>query len=239
MKKSLPFAVCLLSLFFSCSFCRAADHNAQDDYEKEIESVVRHKHFYKAGKFELGVLAGVMPYDSIINHYMIAGRATWHISDHYGWEVLDLQKAFPSVTGYTTNLVAQYGITNLQTVKIQMMASSNFLLSPVYGKIHFFGRQVLYFDIYAVGGGGMANTQILQVATPSVGGAVSQNILKTGWDPMFDLGFGFKIFTSDGLGLLIDMRDYVVDSTVYNNPTLKSNFAVYAGLSFFLPWFGG
>ena len=97
---------------------------------------------------------------------------------------------------------------------------------------------MLYYDIYIVLGGGMANTDILQVSKMSANAPVTQAILKSGWDPMFDFGFGFKIFTTDAMAILIDMRDYVISSNVYGNNALKSNFSVYVGLSFFLPFFG-
>ena len=107
-----------LSLLALCLLCAspvarvygaAVDHSAQDDYEKSIESVVRHKHFYKAGKFEISGVAGVMPYDSLINHYMLGARLSWHLADHYGWEIADVQKSFPSLTSFTTDLVQLQG----------------------------------------------------------------------------------------------------------------------------------
>lgn len=232
----------LAPLFLAAYFCvlppalAAEDSGAsQREYEKEIEAVVRNKHFYKSGRFELTGTAGVMPYDSVINHYMFGGRLDWHLSDHYGWEIVDLQVAFPSVTGFTTNLVSSKGLSNLQTVKLKTMVASNFLLSPVYGKIRFFGRQTLYFDVYLVAGIGMANTEVLGLSATGANAPAVETSLKTGWDPMFDFGFGFKIFMNDALGLVIDMRDYVVSSQVYGGRSLKSNFSVFAGLSFYLP----
>jgi len=240
MKKHLLLALGLFVIWVlpASQTFGAVEHTAQDDYEKSIEAVVRHKHFYKAGKFELGVVAGVMPYDSLINHYMAGGRLTWHLADHFGWEIADLQKTFPSLTSFSTDLVSSKGISNLQTVRIGALASTNFIISPLYGKIRFFGRQVLYYDIYLVLGGGMAHTEVLQLSASGTNQPVTQSILKSGFDPMFDFGFGFKVFTNDAMSVLIDMRDYVIDSKIYGGNSLKSNFSVYVGLSFFLPFFG-
>lgn len=214
-----------------------APKNAQDEYEKSIEAIVRQKHFFKAGRFELGGTGGVMPYDSLINHYMLGGRLTWHFADHYGWEMVDVQLGIAQVTNFTTGLVQDKGISNLQTVKLKNMVGTNFLLSPVYGKIRFFGRQVLYFDIYVAAGGGLANTDVLLFSSPGIGQAGVESVVKSGWDPMFNFGFGIKVFLNDAMGLSIDMRDYVVASQVYGKTSLKSNFSVMAGLSFFLPIF--
>ena len=234
----------LLTLFVSfAALSQVADASlqppkpAQGEYERSIDSVVRNKGFYKSGRIEVGPSIAVMPYDSIVNHYLIGGRATWHLSDHYGWEILDLQVAFPTVTGYTTDLVKSKGISNLQTTQLKLLVGSNFLVSPLYGKIRFFGSTVLYFDIYAILGLGLAKTDTLKFSSPATNSPATQSTLSSQFDPMFHFGFGFKIFINSALGLVIDMRDYVTYSTTYGKKSLSSNFAVAAGLTFFLPTF--
>ena len=215
----------------------AAPSPTQDLYESSISAVVRNKYYYKPGRLEFTLTAGAMPYDSLINHFMVGGHAEWHITDHFGWEVVDFQWAFPSVTSYTTGIVKSYGISHLEAVKMKQLVSSNIVISPLYGKIRFVGRQVLYFDIYAVVGGGAANTDVLNFSSASTGTEPVQSILRSGWDPMFDIGFGFKVFLNDAMGLVIDLRDYIVDSRTYGSNGLKNNYSVFAGLSFFLPTF--
>lgn len=209
----------------------------QQDYESSIQSIVRNKHFYKPGRFEAGVFAGLMPYDSLISHYMAGGRLTWHLSDHYGWEVADLMAVFPSVTRYTKDLVKDKSISNLQTLQLRFLASSNFLLSPFYGKIRFFGRQLLYLDLYLVGGLGVAKSEALKVSTTAQGVEPTDSLVRQSWDPLVTLGFGFKIFLNDATAVLFDLRDYLVITKLYGNSTTKSNFSVFGGLSLFLPVF--
>jgi hypothetical protein len=55
-----------------------------------------------------------MPYDSLVNHYMLGGRAAWHFSDHYGWEIIDTSVVFPTITGYSRDTVSKQNISNLQ-----------------------------------------------------------------------------------------------------------------------------
>lgn len=236
MKRSLFRLVFSLSLLGTTVCLFAANKPAQESYESSIEAVVRNKYYYKTGHIELGLTAGAMPYDSLVTHYLVGGRALWHFTDHFGWEILDFQYAFPSVTSYTTNtIVKANGISHLETVKIKQMVGTSFLLSPLYGKIRFIGRQVLYFDIYTVLGGGAANTEVLNIHSSGVGGPAETDTLKSGWDAMFNFGFGFKVFLNDAMGLVVDLRDYVVYSRTYGNYALKSNFSVFAGLSFFIP----
>jgi outer membrane beta-barrel protein len=242
MKKNVLVAI---GLFILCgalskpSYAAQANiSTAQEDYERTVQAVVRNKLFYKENRLEVGIYAGVMPYDSLVNHYLVGGRLDWHITDHYGWEIIDAMYAMPTVSGYTSSTVSNNGISNLQTTQDHLLLSSNFLLSPFYGKIRLLGRQVLFYDIYLVAGLGAAQTDTIQASTANTGGSVSINTLRTGFDPMFDVGLGFKLFLNNAVGLVVDMRDYVSYSKIYNNSVLKSNFSFFVGLSFFIPTFG-
>jgi outer membrane beta-barrel protein len=240
-----PFAWCraaglvvAVGLITFCSPSFASFSEGQDSYEKSIDSVIRHKEFYKADHLETTFIAGVMPYSSIINHYMLGGRLTYHFSDHFGWEVADLQFAMPSVTSYTTGLVSSSGISNLQAQEYHFLAASNFLVSPFYGKIRLWGAQVLHFDTYLVAGIGAANASIVEFGTSAVNGAVSTVPQGSEWDPMFDFGLGFKLYLNHEFALVLDLRDYVVDATAYGSKALRSNYTVYVGFSFFIPPLG-
>ncbi|MBM4304186.1 MAG: outer membrane beta-barrel domain-containing protein [Deltaproteobacteria bacterium] len=205
----------------------------QTGYERSINAVVRNKYFYKTKKIEIGSTAGVMPYDSVVNHYLVGAKATWHFSDHFGWEVADVQFGMPSITADIKGKVTANSLSNVQFSQINLLATSNLIVSPIYGKIRFFGSQVLYFDIYTVLGVGMANTKTIKLSNSDP----KESTVRQGMEPAFDFGLGVKIFTSDALALLIDLRDYVTLTEVYSSRKPRSNFSVFAGLSFFLPTF--
>lgn len=228
--------VLALGVSFSAHAAKSTIGKDQKDYERSIGSVVRHKMYYKAGRIEVAGTAGVMPYDSVTAHYMFGGRLNWHFSDHFGWEILDFQMAFPNVTGFTKGLVFTKNVSNLQVVKLKMLAATGFILSPAYGKIRVLGRQVLYLDFYITAGLGMANTEIVQLANNNTA-EPTQTSQRSAWDPMFHFGLGFKIFLNRAMGLIIDMRDYVISSPTYGTTSLRSNFSVFGGLVFFLPTF--
>lgn len=212
----------------------------QGEYEREIGAIVRNKRFYKAGKLEFSGGVGLMPYDSVYSNLSFGGRGTWHFGDHYGWEILDVQMVTGSTSGFTTSLVSGAGgagqLVDLQAVQSKMFIGSNFLLSPIYGKIRFFGAQVVYFDIYTVAGLGVAKTETHKFS--GSGGTVSDTIVNSGMDPMATFGLGFKIFFGSGLGILVDLRDYVSLSTAYGSKSAHNAFVVNFGLAFFLPGFG-
>ena len=205
----------------------------QSGFERSINAVVRNKYFYKTNKLEIGATTGVMPYDSEVNHFMVGGKATWHLSDHFGWEIADIQYGMPSVTTDIRDKVNGKSLTNVQFSQIGLLATTNLLVSPIYGKIRFFGSQVLYFDIYTVVGAGFANTKTIKLSHTDP----KETTVRQGMEPAFDFGLGLKIFTSDALALLIDLRDYVTFTEVYSTRKPRSNFSVFAGLSFFLPTF--
>lgn len=231
--KQLLVSFFLIILSSATFAAKIKSSDSQTDYERSINAVVRNKYFYKTGKIEVGATAGVMPYDSVVNHYMFGGKATWHFSDHFGWEVADIQVGMPSITSDIRSKVDGNGLTNVQLSQIKLLATSNLIVSPIYGKIRFFGSQILYFDIYTVLGFGVANTKTIKLSSS----APKESLVREGIEPALDFGLGVKIFTSDALALLIDLRDYVTFTEVYSTKKPRSNFSVFAGLSFFLPTF--
>lgn len=220
-------------LFVTLNLQASKSTETQNNVERSINAVVRNKYFYKTNKIELSGTAGAMPLDSVVNHLLVGGRATWHFSDHFGWEIAHIQVASPSITGNIKDIVTANSLSNVQFSQINLLATSTILLSPIYGKIRFFGNQVLYFDIYSVFGFGLANTKTIKLSSS----APVESTVRQGMDPVFDFGLGVKIFTGDALAILIDLRDYVTFTEVYSSRKPRSNFSVFAGLSFFIPNF--
>ena len=206
---------------------------SQADYERESQAVVRNKLYYKPGKFEVTGTAGLLPYDDINNQYFVGGKLSWHMSDTWGWEVIDVQKAFSSVTAWATNLVKSKQISNLQTPRLNYSISSNLLFSPFYGKLRIFGSSLVYFDIYSALGLGFAGTETLKLSNT----APNESTVRTGFDPMINFGVGFKFFLNRYMGLVIDLRDYLVFAENYGQRSPKSNYTAMVGLNFFLPSF--
>jgi outer membrane beta-barrel protein len=208
----------------------------QNINEKQNQSVVRNKKYYKAGKFEVGIGAGMMPYDSAVDQYTFGGRLTWHISDHYGWEIIEYQKVFSSVNSFITGpgLIGDGNklIQDVQAVKVNSIIGSNFVMSPLYGKIRFFG--VVYLDIYVVAGLGLVNTQTVSYSFANQSGSE----VASGYNFAINYGFGFKVFMNNAFTLFVDMRNYMANSPAYGSSAFRSNFTASAGLSFFLPNFG-
>lgn len=206
---------------------------AQGDYESSIAATVRNKIYFKRNSAELSAVVGLMPYDLVIDHFNVGGRAIWHFSDHFSWEVLDVQAFTSRFSGWTTDLLADSNnaIQRLDALRLRSLIATSFLLSPIYGKIRLFGQQVLYFDIYAVFGVGTGRVDTVSLSSSDRVG----NVTATAWDPAFSLGLGLKLFLHRSMGIVIDFRDYMVSSQSYDRRSLKSNYTVTAGLSVFIP----
>lgn len=204
----------------------------QSEFEKETGTVVRNKLYYKPGKFEFAATAGLMPYDDVNNQNFLGAKATWHWTDYWGWEMIDAHKVFASTTGWAKNLVDSKNISNLQTAQLNYIAASNIVFSPFYGKVRVFGSSLVYFDLYAVLGAGFAGTKTIKMSKNN-----PESTVRTGFDPMVDFGIGFKFFLNRSMGVMLDLRDYLVFSETYGKRSPKSNYTVFVGVNFFLPNF--
>jgi outer membrane beta-barrel protein len=238
MKKTwFSLSLCVFVFCASAAFANEGISPSQTDNERTNETVVRNKLFYKPGKFEVSPILGVIPFDSVVNHFLVGGRLTWHFSDHFGWEIADFTLALPSVTSYATSLVQHENLSNLQTNQLKLIVGTNLLFSPMYGKIRFIGNSIVHFDIYSVLGLGFSNIQVLQLTSAGANAAPTQTILKTSWDPTINFGFGFKFFVTNVVGVILDFRDYFTYSEAYGKKRFASHFGANVGLSFFVPPF--
>lgn len=234
IRRLLILAVVLTGLAPRAASAEPEVGSDQSNYEREIQAVVRDKRFYKAGKIELGITGGLTPYDSTYSNYLVGGRLTWHISDHYAWEIVDYQFPFSNVTAFTTSLVSSTTIANLQAVKLKNLVGTAFKLSPFYGKIRFWGSTVAFLDIYAVLGFGAVNGEVYQHSTGTPNGA----LLNAAWDPSLNYGLGFTFHLGNYFALNFDLRNYMPYTAIYGSKRFYSHFVFTGGLTLTLPGFG-
>jgi outer membrane beta-barrel protein len=236
--------IILLCVIISGAFSVSDISKPQEDFEKSIQAVVRNKIYYKTGHIELNAVAGMMPYESLVTDFMFGGRVAWHLSDHYGWEIIDGLWSIPTVNSYAKDTVVANDLKptgafpngGIFANKLKLSLCTNFLISPFYGKIKFFGTQSLFFDIYFLVGAGLSQMENVQIYNS--GGTAVETTVSNTWDITVPVGLGFKVFLNPGMGLLIDLRNYFSYSSLYNQRYIKGSFSAFIGLSFFIPTLG-
>jgi outer membrane beta-barrel protein len=146
---------------------------------------------------------------------------------------------FGSVTSFVTSQVRDNvkNIADLQGMKMKTVLGSSYVLSPFYGKIRFFGAQVVYLDIYLVMGLGLVSGETLKYFHNGADSYSSTTVSAT-WDPSLNYGVGFKFFLNNSFSLFFDLRNYMSYSTVFGRRAFYSNFTASGGISIFLPGFG-
>lgn len=197
---------------------------AQAEKEREIKAVVRNKRFYKKGRFEFAAGAGLNPFDLVLANQMFYGRFTWHVSDSWGWEVVNAFFGSPKETQYARDLVQVNGISNMQFTGIKFGVTSNAVWTPIYSKVRLWGATVLYFDGFFVFGGGLASTQLFTFSSPGLNQPGVLSIGQAQMEPCINLGVGFRFYFNRTFAFILDVRNYLLYSTTYNQKSLRSNY---------------
>lgn len=223
---ALIFSVCLPALAIIPSV-----NQAQAESEREMKSVVRNKRFYKKGHFEIAAGAGLNPFDLVLANQMFYARATWHISDSWGWEIANAFFGSPKERQYATDLVTANGISNLQFSGIQYGVTTGVVWTPIYSKIRLWGSTVLYFDGFGVFGAGMASTQLFTYSSPGLNQAGTLTIGQARMEPCVNIGIGFRFYFTRRFAVILDLRNYLLYSETYGQRSLRSNYMTNLMLS--------
>jgi outer membrane beta-barrel protein len=193
--------------------------------------------FLMKGRFELSPSLGISFRDAFFSKYIPGASLTYHFNDDwaisaragYGidvvsgaaqictptggcrpptWEELTLANGTPSNKAYGL-------ITLLSTLDLQW--------SPLYGKLSLSAEKFLYFNMYAIAGGGILSY-----------GPNAQMA------PCGNLGVGFRFFVNRFLTLRLEMRDTIyVETGLYqinnSNDSLRNQLMGEVGFSIFFP----
>lgn len=199
----VPFWALFLVLLFSLSHV-----HAQESFEEQLKIYDRddihsiHKRLYsKVGRHEVSLNAGAIMNNN--GFALLTGTYQYHFFESLSFEA--------ALGGYAfqTNDDNKIGFYQASVV-----------FSPIYGKISWFTWAVLNFDLYFVGGAGVA----------------SYSGLADGTSIMGSVGFGSKVFITEYLAAKLEFRDYIYDRKLQNDSEISHNYAITAGLSVFVPF---
>lgn len=182
--------------------------SAQETFEKQIRLFDRddvysiHKRLYsKEGRHELSANFG-----GIFNHgglALLTAQYQYHL-----YEALGIEAA-----------AGGFGFQTADDEKLFFYQAS-LSFSPIYGKISWFTWAVLNFDLYTIGGVGVARYQ-----GSNDGSGFAGNV-----------GIGVRSFINEYLAAKIEFRDYIYNRKRTDDSAIYHNYALTAGISLFYPF---
>lgn len=153
--------------------------------------VVQNRKFTSEHRFELDIFAGTVSTDPFLSVHHYGGSLGYHFNQYFSLHAIAWKDSVSNSDAYNSfqsNSLAQTGIkatvdTNRPKGFYGLQADENFL----YGKASFFGKMIIYVDLFVLGGVGMTATDSGNDFTPF-------------------LGIGQKIHLNQTMALTLDYR---------------------------------
>src|SRR5579885_3286670 len=198
--------------------------------ESEL-GVVQNRTYSKAGRFELGVLGGIVSTDPFLSVKSLGASLGYHFSEYISFHGIAWKSYVGTSSAYDAfnQLQSAPGIPAIPNSNYQhWFAGGEVRGSLLYGKLSVLGQAIIYYDFRVLGGMGVTNTETGNDFTPFI-------------------GVGQQVFLSKAWSLLIDYRlmrydEVLLQKSNPSNPnqlgTSRTNWtdAITLGLSFM---FGG
>lgn len=162
--------------------------------------VVPRKRFLKSGRFEFAPFTGISLNDILIRHYVFGLDLNFFLSNAM-WVGLQGNYYVKALTEREELIGLQYN--RIPTLNRYLYGGSlNFGYAPIYGKFALFNRSILHWEIYASGGVGVTQTEII----PRIPG---DETFKN-WSITPNAAIGGRFFLFDSLTVNYAVRDYIV-----------------------------
>ncbi len=193
--------------------------------DRDIQ-VVQKLLYPKAGRTELGVHAGWMPFDAFTNTPLLTVAGAKHLSESTAVELaLSGGYGFKNAAMRTLEGPA-YGIVP-DAYRFLGAAVADVQWSPIYAKMNWKGRRVFHHDVYGLAGLGLTAEQAFM---PDHALALA---------PTGSVGVGLRVFNHKGHAVRVQLRDDVLlqkrVKTADSQPFyVKQNAAISVGYSLML-----
>ena len=201
---------------------------------KDVEiRVIKQKFFQKRMRLELGLNAGAIMNKSFIYTFMGGGDLAFHFSE-------SISVFGEGYYGYTRNkgdcdIIGKTFKIGPVVEQINFFAGAGLNITPIYGKYQLPNGDVIYFDWFFTGGGGIANMRSSEINCLPDDSKAALAETQT----QFNFGTGQRYFIDKNLALVWQIRDIItVDPKKFDpkktGSTLTSNLFVTLGLGYFL-----
>jgi outer membrane beta-barrel protein len=214
MRTSISLA---LAAAFALGALGASGARAQYDDEDGGGSavVIQEREFKMAHEFTMST--GTLPLDAFVKGVALTGRYTLHFDDFNAWEILGGTYSLNVGTGLDTILAENFAVQAEALPQLLVVADTNYVAKPFYGKFALFNSVIIYQELFIVGG--------LTVTYWSDGS----------FRPGPDLGGAIRFFVFDWMSLRFDIRHALVMNGVpYIDPNAQIDgvLQMLAGVSF-------
>jgi len=175
-------------------------------------------------KNELYGAIGVLPMDAFYKGVTIGGGYTYHFSHHFGWEVFQFLYSNNVDTGLKGDLQDIFAVEPSAFREVKVLANSNIVFVPLYGKMSWLNRKVVQTELYLTAGPGVA--QYRDYVRQGAEGYAEES--KYYFSANF--GMGVRLFFNKRFSCRLDLRDYMnfvegsVDNAAYFSLGLSWNF---------------
>lgn len=234
VKRVVLVLVTALSGFLAMSV--AADHVcAQKRASLDEGPIVRRKLLYRSSRFEVAPRLGSTLNDAYKRNMLVGLDANFHLTNEFGLGV----SGYFSPLHPNTDLLDQIEGTlsaseqaDISYAVVTALFDVHASFVPFFGKFSVF-RNIINYDIHLVGG--------LGGALISAEGAAAGEAKFTGINPGMMFGGGGRLFISDNIAVVMDVKDYIYSTadsqTGQTRPKLelRSNVMMSLGVSFFFP----
>lgn len=214
MRQQRPGLICL-ALVEICAVASPARAQYDDEDGGGTAVVIQDRQFSMAHEFTLAT--GTYPLDAFKKGVALSGRYTLHFDEFNAWEIAGGAYSLNVDSGLADLLRGTFGVQAEALPELVVVADTNYVMKPLYGKFTLFNSVILYQEILLAGG--------LTVSYWSDGS----------FRPGPDVGAAIRFFVWDWLSVRFDLRHALVMNGV---PLLDPNaqvdgvFFLGAGVSF-------
>jgi len=196
--------------------CAASARAQYDDEDGGGNAVViQEREFKMAHEFTLS--SGIIPLDAFQKGVALTARYTLHFDDFNAWEIAGGTYSLNLDSGLSDILAKKFAVQAEVLPKLQVVADTNYVATPFYGKFALFNKVIIYQELFLNAG--------LTVSYWSDGS----------FRPGPDFGAGIRFFVFDFLSLRFDIRHALVMNGVpYFDPNAQVDgvLQLLAGVSF-------
>lgn len=160
--------------------------------------VVQKVLYPKEGRSELAIHVGWMPFDAYSSTPVAAFSYGSFLSETVGWEVVVSGGYGLKTSAFRELEGPMYGVAP-DAYRYLAGVSGDVQWSPVYAKMNFGGSKVVHYDIYLLGGAGLAVEDSMVLPD-----------LEIALAPGAALGLGSRFFLSKDAALRVQLRDDVL-----------------------------